>query len=93
MNPRGLGNARSSTENILAGEKGLGDQEVWVWRAGGWAGNREIKRKVGRDPIRKRCEFKIKVSELCDSMMEYKKYNKGGASGFSWLSICLQIRR
>lgn len=45
MNTGNLGNAGSGTENIPDGEKGLGDQEVWVWRARGWAGNKEIKEK------------------------------------------------
>lgn len=40
----------------------------------GW--EQRNKRKVDREPIRKRSELKRKVSGSCDSVTKYKKYNK-----------------
>ena len=51
MNPRGPERAGISSEEIPGGEKGLGDQEVWIlegYRVG-WE-PREIKRKEGGLP-------------------------------------------
>lgn len=82
---RNLGNTGSSTENIPDSEKGLGARRSGSGELEGFKepGDKEIKREVDREPFRKRHEFKIKFSGLCDSVIEYKKYNKTGGWCFT----------